>query len=583
MTSAMSTRAQADTAFAWLVPLATALLVRVASGYRPFPGADDFTYVPTALTRLDPGLFSRDLLLTDGFSHTGSWTALVWLLEATVGLVDGWWLTTMLLSVATVTAVWSLFRGLGLAGWLLPVAVAIGLCGRADGIGRAAYEGSFGAGVHMQWAAACALLWSYDAFLRGRAAVAGALLALTAWLHPVVAAHGAVALVVAAPWTGRGGLARLVVAGVVSALLSVPTLVAVLGAPGGDTAAADIAAAVERGLRFRLPAEYDLPDWPALATLLAVVLGGAVGAALLARHRRGAAARPLAALMIAHLAIAGAGVFFYIDPTGRDLAQGSMLAYLLSLSRTSSLAVTLAAVLLAAGIEAALAAKDGKPADAALSVLAFLLLIGLLIVDVAWHPAMAVAVALGLALALAERRPLARPALSLALAAAGATALWWSATQQVRAAPVPEAQAGLYAWVRAATPADALFVTPPGFYQFRYYARRSVYVDFKTFDPGPRPALILEWRRRLDEVAAPDEAALEASGWPGVPLWDASYARGNDAERIAWLLRRTGADYLLWDAEPLGESAAAPAMAGDTGDLDEVFANSRYRVYRLRR
>jgi hypothetical protein len=121
---------------------------------------------------------------------------------------------------------------------------------------------------------------------------------------------------------------------------------------------------------------------------------------------------------------------------------------------------------------------------------------------------------------------------------------------------------------------------PPGLERFRFYARRSVYVDLKLFSPAvPRAGPL--WRTRLEEVADPDAATLQPRGWPSIETpWDRSYAARNTPERIAWLLRYTGADFFVSQA---GIPGAAP-ISEDTlasAHLVCAYRNDRYEVYQL--
>jgi hypothetical protein len=140
-------------------------------------------------------------------------------------------------------------------------------------------------------------------------------------------------------------------------------------------------------------------------------------------------------------------------------------------------------------------------------------------------------------------------------------------------------EAGLYRWA-AGTPTNALFIVPPGLQGFRFYGRRSVYVDFKLFPPAT-PSSSPEWRRRMELVAAPDRLALRSPGWSGVPQWDRTYANRNTPARIVTLLRETGADYLVWDRSGLDLPPYVPIERPDVPGLALAFHNSRFEVYAL--
>ena len=277
------------------------------------------------------------------------------------------------------------------------------------------------------------------------------------------------------------------------------------------------------------------------------------------------------------------------------------MPYLLGLSRTTPLFGVLGGVIAVAAFERSL---DGAPVDMWLrrmtpgfvtarlrwqtrwlSIAALCTLTGLALVAGRSHPHAAklvylTPVAVG---ALGWMRARHGRPLTTVGALAGAAALvclGWSAVHDRRAAPLGSREAALFAWIQESTPGTALFVVPPGMDTFRYYARRSIYVDLKLFSPAV-PRVVPLWRTRLDEVADPDPATLRHRGWPDIEVhWDRRYAARNTPERIAWLLRHTGAEYFvsrsgLPDAAPLWDKALASA------DFAVAFHNDRYDVYRL--
>jgi hypothetical protein len=158
--------------------------------------------------------------------------------------------------------------------------------------------------------------------------------------------------------------------------------------------------------------------------------------------------------------------------------------------------------------------------------------------------------------------------------------LTWIVATHPRAAAVAPEKAGLFAWSGQSTPDTALFIVPPGLLEFRLYARRSVYVDIKLFSPAVPSAGPL-WRQRLVQVAAPDAATFEYRGWPGMrDPWDRSYAVHNTPERIAWLLRSTGADFFVRDlAAPVAKQIGPEALA--SVGLRVAYRNQRYEVDEL--
>ena len=149
-------------------------------------------------------------------------------------------------------------RGLGGSGLLLPLAAVAVLAGNMNGLGRGTYDGAFGNAFHMQWVALTLLLFVYDAVIRQRHVTAGVLLGLTAICHPVVAAHGALAVACSVPfWEHRRWRSLLQVA-VIAFLVSSPVSIAIVAgllanSSAGETPAQEIA---NLCYLFRLPHEY---------------------------------------------------------------------------------------------------------------------------------------------------------------------------------------------------------------------------------------------------------------------------------------------------------------------------------------
>jgi hypothetical protein len=116
--------------------------------------------------------------------------------------------------------------------------------------------------------------------------------------------------------------------------------------------------------------------------------------------------------------------------------------------------------------------------------------------------------------------------------------------------------------------------------EFRLFARRSVYVDFKLFSVAqPRHAWMT--RTRIEQIARPDAETLAASGWEGIVLWDQAFIEAADCTGIARLIEETEADYLVRPAHDATGRLHPPRDCG-TG-LPTVFANADYVVYRGRR
>jgi hypothetical protein len=553
-----------------LFVLATALLLRAVRGYRPFPSIDDFAYIPLARAAVFPELFPRDVMVQEFVLHAPVWTWAVRLSERAIDLATLFWLLTVVLSIATVWAGFRLLKALGAGGVLLPILCWIVFAGRVNGLMRGQYDGALGDAFHVQWLALCLLLWAYVALVERRALLSGILLGLSAVAHPVVAAHGAFVILVAAVVSRESW--RLLQVGLAAAIVSAPVslpLVYRLTMARGE-AAVPAAQVIQAGYLFRAPHEYSL-DYTTngeFAFMAMVVLAGAAGAALLIRGRRNHPAAILGGILLGHVVLAAAALLVHGPwATGGVLGQ-STLPYMLHLSRTSPL-------LLVSGAALALAAVETRSGFPPLRwALAFVLLILLLF---PWSSAVIWFVMLS-GLALLHRyargpRRLAQVALALVAALSLAQMV---ASDRLEAAVSPEEQA-FYSWVRDSTPVEAMFIVPPGFQQFRTYTDRGAYVDFKLF-ASATPSRIPEWRRRLELIAAPDSATLARRGWAGMPAWDSSYARRNTPERIARLLGETGMDYFVLDLA----SASPEAAFRSSPKLKPVYANSRYRVFGLR-
>jgi hypothetical protein len=113
--------------------------------------------------------------------------------------------------------------------------------------------------------------------------------------------------------------------------------------------------------------------------------------------------------------------------------------------------------------------------------------------------------------------------------------------------------------IRAETPKDALFVIPIGLFEFRHYAQRSAYVDFKLFSVA-QPEQAALTRQRLAEVARPASENLRAAGWAGVALWEEDQHRAATCEGMTGILRQTGADYYLRRVLPDEVPPDCPAL-----------------------
>ena len=96
--------------------------------------------------------------------------------------------------------------------------------------------------------------------------------------------------------------------------------------------------------------------------------------------------------------------------------------------------------------------------------------------------------------------------------------------------------------VRAGTPRDALFITPPYREGFATFAERAEIADFKATPSVERD--LVEWKRRLDDLAG---APVRCSGWPNCgDVLAAGYRRLREHEFLV-LARQYGAQYVVAD------------------------------------
>jgi hypothetical protein len=116
-------------------------------------------------------------------------------------------------------------------------------------------------------------------------------------------------------------------------------------------------------------------------------------------------------------------------------------------------------------------------------------------------------------------------------------------------------------YAAAHTPADSIFLTPPGMGEFRYLAPRAIVVDFGAF-PFQDLAM-LEWKERIDACYDyPDRV-----GWDGLQEMKLKYRIIEDPD-IRELRARYDVDYAVLDQRT-------------TTGFPVLYQNSNYKIVRL--
>ena len=568
------------------ITLASIFMVRATLGYRPFPSVDDFAYIPLAINWLDPTTFSRDELLTHFGNHQVIYAMLVALGKATVGLPYVFFAATLILTALTIVAIARILRTLDADAYLLPLVIALGISISIRGLGRGSYDGLLGDGVHGQWIAIVLSLFAFDYLLRGRHLATGILLGFAVYAQAMVAFHSAFAIFIAGMFVGRRGVVDIFKAGIAAVAISLPFLVSV----GSELLVKDTSAAVVdwtavvSSYQFRAPHHYDLKMYPIAITTLIV----AVGFASWSRFGEVESQRDRSALGLLtglSLLFFSAVAFYAIFPETLS-AKWLVAADVLDLTRSSPLLFGLSAMFFAIAFDRHLAgARKGSRLSlvARLSWLILLCAVAfLVIINTAREFWVYFAIVLGVVTMVALRWGRAPMILGPIWLLAGVVAASGFFSQVNLRAPVDQDEAGLYRWVKASTPSDALFIVPPGFSQFRAYTTRGVYVDFKLASMA-QPHLLDEWMRRMIQVSSPDKLGRNAKGWKGIMTeWNRTYASRNSPQRVAGLLQDTGADFFLLDRDDLKIPPFVDRPVESAPGLDRAFENTRFIVYRLR-
>ncbi len=117
-------------------------------------------------------------------------------------------------------------------------------------------------------------------------------------------------------------------------------------------------------------------------------------------------------------------------------------------------------------------------------------------------------------------------------------------------------QRELYVRAQMATPDDARILIPPGLFEFRMRARRSVYVDWKCAPMKGDEAL--EWKRRMLDAMGASE--FPARGY-ALPLRADALYYARPLADLVQLARREGLTHVLIRKSQFGRAAEGATIA----------------------
>ncbi|HET8624325.1 MAG TPA: DUF6798 domain-containing protein [Gemmatimonadales bacterium] len=493
-----------------------------------------------------------------------------------------WWLVSLLLASVFALAGFSLMRSLGVEGALLPVALAIAATGAGGPLTARTADGPTGAGFGMEALALGLLVWAYDAFARDRPIRLGVLLGGAGLAHPLVFLQGLIVLLVAALFVRHRGWRRTGQAVLIALAVGAPAALQLaigafdilrMGPAEGQKL-------IWEGYRFRFANSYALQGLIGATGLsrLLLVVGGFAGVSALARTARAPGARAMLGLLAGHTGLVLLAVLCYTSPLPGPWRR-SVAAHAADLTLTTPLLQVLAAIALAAPLEASLLARPRRlPAPTLLGAMLAAATVTLLI-SLRWDVWLALAIAIGILILVVVATGRGAGVAALALAATLVVELGSSYRRSVRPTTVDPEDEALYQWARA-TPKRSLFIVPPTARNFRYYTRKGVVVDYDLVPPAD-PRGLRAWRDRLDLVANPDARLRRYPAWRRPYAMDRGYAVANTPTRAAMLLRHFGVQYLVWDARGLEIPPFLPIDRPADPAVTEVFRNSRYVVYAL--
>lgn len=557
-----------------LISVAAALAAFVLQGNQPFPVIDDFVYGPLSELWLDSSLFAADEQLRLFANHALAYTALYAVSKLTVGVSAGFLIATVLLTVASALAILAIMRAVGARGVALPLVLAMCVGVVLPGIGRGDYGGFIGWSFHHQWVSLCLVAWAFAAGLKNRGVAAGVLLGAAAFAQPVTALHGAAMLACAWLAQGREGVRPLLLAALTSIVVALPVALLLVSqiSDAQSLTVPGVRQLIDDVYLFRAPHHYALQPLQFSVAGLYAAMGSlsllALGIANPAMRRQ------MAGLMAGMCALLGLAWAVHLAPGLSGDHVALLAVYLLDITRSTPLLFVFSALLFASALEASHFPRP-KPFMAALLAASIFALLILLMNGgpYAWFFA-----AFGLFGAAFLQRP---KVLWIAQGLGGALCFVVFAVlifQQPAKAPIESSRAALFGWARAETALEDLFIIPPGMQDFRHYAQRSVYADFKLLSIA-QPSQAWLTRKRIEAISRPDSAARAARGWQGTLLWDDAYYRGATCDHINRLLTATGARYfVLRHTDSRGEAVVRP----NCGLLEIAYENENYSAYALR-
>ncbi|KIT17043.1 DUF6798 domain-containing protein [Jannaschia aquimarina] len=517
-----------------LFALALGLLAHSFIGYAPFPFGDDFAYAPLTEIRLDPSLFPRDEQLRMFSNHALVYEAIYRLGLWGPGVEPVFRIAVWVLAGAVAVAVLAILRRLGAPAWALPVVVGLGVVVALPGLGRGHFGGLISPFFHHHNVALALVLGAVAMALARRVWLAGILLGVAAYAQPMTAFHGAAIVGLGALFQRPGDTLPMAAAAIG---VAIPAAIPILGSMIATSDANTQIDLIQDAYRFRSPAHYD-PPWSHIGLTSLYLLAGWAGAALMLRTGRAGgrfAVGAMAALTALHLVTLIVYKWQITDWVG---------FFILDATRSSSLGFVLGPVFAIAAVH------DRLREPVALAMVALLAALAVL----NGVPAGMLLLALGIGMIFLDRVVRARQLLAIGLA----TSLVLLFPARPLPPPLPESSRIALERIRTETPVDALFVIPVSLMEFRHYAQRSAYVDFKLFSVA-QPEQAALTRTRIDQVTrpAPDVETLE--GWLGAQAWDEATRRAATCEYMEDILNEVGAEYYV---RPLVAGEAAPQCDG---------------------